>query len=114
MAFKVGFLKKLAEVGFTPDEFFGLLKSAVSPVDVLNAGSTVASGVGHSLALGGKTMGALALGAPIVAGGALGAADAAVNAPSPDDIESLRKVEMIGLLRRLTNEVNDRQKRVVR
>ena len=113
-AFKVGFLKKIAEAGYTPDEFFALLKQAVSPTDVINSGTSFMGGLGGALSTGGKTLGALALGAPIVAGGALGAADAAINAPAPEDIEHLRKAEMIGLLRRLTTEVNDRQKRIVR
>lgn len=110
-AFKVGFLKKLAELGYTPDEFYELTKEAFDPASLLTMGGSAAKGLGSTMALGGKAMGAAALGVPIVAGGVLGAADAAANAPSTDDVESLRKAEMIGLLRRLTSEVSGRQKR---
>lgn len=110
-AFKVGFLKKVAELGYTPDEFFAMTKVAFDPADLLSMAGSAGKGLGSALSMGGKALGAAALGAPIVAGGVLGAADAAANAPSTDDVESLRKAEMIGLLRRLTSEVSGRQQK---
>lgn len=108
-AFKVGFLKKVAELGLTPDEF---VKLALDPTDLLlSGGSGLMHGATGALALGGKTLGAAALGAPIVAGGIAGAADAALNAPTGEDIDSLRNAEMVGLLNRLTAEIRTRRAR---
>jgi hypothetical protein len=109
IAFKVGFLQKVAEMGKTPDEFYGLVKQGFDPSDLLGMASSGLSGLGGIASAGGKGLLYGGIGLPIVAGGALGAADAALNAPSGDDIEGLRKAEMLGLLHRLTTEVRGRQ-----
>ena len=113
-AFKVGFLTKLAELGMTPSEFY---KQAADGGFGLPDLGSLGMGLGSGLA-GAGSMGAKALlyggiGAPLAIGGLAGAADAALNAPQAEDIEDLRRAEMIGLLRRMTGEVRNRHQRAI-
>jgi hypothetical protein len=117
-AFKIGFLRGLADVGVTPNEFFGLVKRAFTPVDLITGPLAGISEVGKSaLTTGGemlggtaKAVGAAALLAPLAAGGITGATSAALDAPTTGDIEVMRKAELIGLYKRLTEEIQARRK----
>lgn len=113
-AFKVGFLMKLAEIGMTPDEFYKQAAGVpgLGLADLGSAGMGIGSGLLGAGALGGKMLAGGAVGLPLILGGAAGAADAALNAPTGEDIEDLRRAEMIGLLRRMTGEVRGRAQRV--
>jgi hypothetical protein len=117
-AFKVGFLRKLAELGVTPDEFYASVKQAADgPGDFPSSLFMGATDVGKTLIGTGmdwagtaaKTLGTVALAAPIVAGGATGIASGALNSPSVEDITLLRKAEMLELYKRLAQIVQDRR-----
>jgi hypothetical protein len=109
-AYKVGFILKLAELGITPT---GFAKMADGFFDVglssaLGMGRDIA-GVGAEVAgTGAKLLGEAALLAPLIVGGATGGAEALLSSPSVEDIESLRKSEIINLYRNLTNEARAR------
>lgn len=113
-AFKVGFLTKLAELGLTPGEFY---KAAAEGKSIFPDLGSVGMGLGGGLLEAGKAGGqgllALGVGAPLALGGIAGAADAALNAPNGEDIEDLRRAELIGLLRRMTGEVRGRSQRAI-
>ena len=109
-AYKVGFLRKLAEEGILPSEFAEHAKRASlsglaminAAAGVLGSGASLAGEVG-SLGLKGALL------APIAAGAATGAADGLTDAPSKEDIEFLRKKETLELYKRLAREVNLRR-----
>lgn len=107
-AYKVGFMKKLAEIGALPSEFFKAA-SGLSALALANM-ATGAMGSGASLAGEAGKMGIqAALAAPLLAGTATGAAEGLLDAPSQEDIELLRKKELLELYKRLTEEVNLRK-----
>lgn len=116
-AFKVGFLFKLAEIGVMPSQLHEMVKKAF--VDPNSLASSALSGAGEvgkasltglGLAGSGAKYGLMAAaGVPIALGAASGAADAALNAPTPEDIETLRQAEMVGLYQRLSAEIRKRQ-----
>jgi hypothetical protein len=111
-AFKVGFLRKLAEMGVRPTEFFK--RAEFFDVGLSNVVGTGRDIVGTGLDLAGagaKTLGQAALLAPLLAGAATGTAQALLSSPSPEDIESLRKSEILQLYKRLTDEIRARQQR---
>lgn len=119
-AYKVGFLQKLAEMGVRPDEFFGHAKRAFFDPTALGAsalkstgdiGAALLGGLGTGLTTAGKGLGYTALGAPIALGAGSGAMSAAFSAPTPEDIQVLRNVELIALYERLTKEINARRAR---
>jgi hypothetical protein len=117
-AFKVGFLRKLAELGVTPNEFYDLVKVAVGD-DALSSMFMGATDVGKSLIGTGldwageaaKTLGTVALAAPVAIGAATGALSGALNSPSVEDINVLRKTEALELYKRMTQEINARRAR---
>jgi len=117
-AFKVGFLRKLAELGLTPDEFMQGVKQAdlESLPDILTGGAVdvgkSAIGAGLDAArLGTKALGYSALLAPLAIGGITGAASGYLDAPTSHDIEIMRKAEMLSLYERLTREAQERRLR---
>jgi hypothetical protein len=114
-AWKVGFLRKLAELGVRPNVFADRVKSA-GVLDQLTGGAVGAGrevvGGGVDLAGAGlKTLGQAAILAPLLTGAATGTASALLSSPSAEDIESLRKAEILHLYRRLTEEIRARQAR---
>jgi hypothetical protein len=103
-AYKVGFLRKLAQLGVLPGEFH----KRASGLGVLGLANLAGSGM--SLAgQAGKTGIETALMAPLLAGTATGALSGLSDAPSAEDIEILRQKEKLELLRRLTKEVKLRK-----
>ena len=112
LAFKVGYLMKLAELGVLPSEFSGLLKAALDITDI----ASTAGGLGEKAltgglaagALGGKLLVGAGIGAPLLVGGATGAADAMLSAPSDETLEALQAAEMLGTYNRLTREIKSR------
>jgi len=116
-AYRVGFLKKLAELGILPSRFHAGVKQAfLDPMALLNpfvqgaadVGKGALSETARSLA---STAGHTAVLAPLAIGGVTGIADAALNAPSPEDIENLRKAELIANYERLSKETSARRAR---
>jgi hypothetical protein len=121
-SFKSGFLRKLAELGHTPSEFYQHIKqSFMDPTELVSSAIGGASEVGKAAVGGGlaaagagaKTLGYGAVLAPLAVGGVAGAAEGWLNAPSTEDIEILRKQELIGLYKRLAQEVSERKSRRV-
>jgi hypothetical protein len=113
--FKLGFLSKIAETGMTPSEFFTKI-AFLDPEKILDklTGKAMDAGFslgGSALDLGTsalKGLGAVAVGAPIALGGAAGAAKELLEQTTPEDIELLRKMEELGVYRRLTSEIKNR------
>lgn len=115
-AYKLGFLRKLAELGVMPEEFYTCVKQA-DLGDIAGSAFMGATDVGKSLIGTGigwagdaaKLLGNVAMYAPLAIGGASGVAAGAMNSPSVEDIESLRKAEILELYKRMTQEVNSRR-----
>jgi hypothetical protein len=106
-AFKVGFLRKLAELGVLPGEFTGHVKKAVglAGLSLANLASGVlSSGSGLAGELGRAGLQGAVL-APLALGAATGATSGLLDAPSSSDIEELRKQELLELYKRLAKEV---------
>ena len=112
-AFKVGFLKKLAERGLTPDSFAkqafagDFLSSVLSGMTgagsgILGAGANLAGGLASGLATAGLV-------APVGIGAGLGVGSALLNQPTVQDIDVLRKMELLANYDRLTKEIKERQ-----
>jgi hypothetical protein len=76
--------------------------------DLGSTAMNVGTGAMQAGQLGVKGLMLGAVGGPLALGGIAGAADAALNAPTPEDIEDLRKAEMIGLLNRMSGEIRTR------
>ena len=121
-AFKVGFVTKLASLGLTPNCFYELTKRAfVDPNSMMASALLGMGGVGKSAITGSLSMirpvGSMAMktaiGGPMLIGGASGIAESKLNAPKEEDIELLRQAELLGMYRRLTEEVNARRARKV-
>lgn len=106
-AYKVGFLTKLAQMGVLPSEF---AKHASLPLMALINAAAGAAGSGANLA---GNVGALglkaAIAAPLALGSVSGAVEGLTDAPSNEDIEFLRKKEVLELYKRLSKEVNLRR-----
>ena len=108
-AFKVGFLKKLAECGITPDRFAkqafasDFLGSVLSGMGTAaGGGANLVSGLASGLATAGLV-------APVGIGAGLGVGSALLNQPTVQDIDVLRKMEMLANYDRLTKEIRGRQ-----
>ena len=112
-AFKVGFLKKLAECGITPGQFAkqafasDFLSSMLSGM-AGTGGSAIGTGVNLAggLASGLATAGLLA---PVGIGAGLGVGSALLNQPNVQDIDVLRKMELLANYDRLAKEIKERQ-----
>ncbi len=113
-AFKVAFLAKLASAGITPNEWFEqLTKQSDDPLSALigggvDIGKSALSGIASAVPTAAKAIGAGALLAPLAIGGAAGVADGYMNAPTSDDIDIMRKAELLNALKRQTQEVRQR------
>ena len=119
-AYKVGFLVKLAELGVTPNAFYALTKKAfVDPSSLIASALSGMGGAGKSALGSGISMirpatslaAQAAIGAPIAIGGASGIASAMLDAPKEENIELMRQAELLGMYRRLTEEINARRAR---
>jgi len=111
-AFKVGFLRKVAELGMTPSEFMGMVKTAMEPMTALmglgSGGLGAAWGLGQEAAKYGLYGAALA---PIGVGMATGGLEAKLTSPSVEDIEALRRAELAAKYDRMTKEIRSRMAR---
>lgn len=111
-AFKVGFLRKVAELGMTPTDFFGMVKKSFDPLsDMLGAGAAGAGalwGLGSEAAKYGLYGAALA---PVAAGVVTGGLEAKLTSPSVEDIEALRRAELTAKYDRMTKEIRARMAR---
>jgi hypothetical protein len=118
-AYKVGFMRKLAELGVRPSQFMSA--ATAKRADFLDKLTGGAVDVGRDVIGGGvdlagaglKTLGQAAILAPLLTGAATGTASAMLSSPSSEDIESLRKAEILNLYRRLTEEIKARQAKKV-
>jgi hypothetical protein len=115
LAFKVGFLSRLAEVGISPDEFHKSAAAAAAPLlmgilggGAMNVGKDVAAKV-HGITEGLPQLALQGLAAaPIGIGSGLGALEGLTSAPTSTDIELLNKLEMLSLYKKLTEEARSR------
>lgn len=112
-SFKLGFLSKIAECGLTPKEFFAACKTAfLDPMGVLEKGVGLAgTTLGHGADLAGSALGTLgtaAVAAPVAIGGASGVLRELLETPPVEDVDLLRRMEQLGLYRRLTKEIRGR------
>jgi len=124
-AFKVGFLRGLADQGLLPSEFFAMAKQAASASDLTDPAAvlgSIAGGVSAPVSMvAGKAMdigagvagtaGKALLAAPLVLGGLAGVATERLASPDPKSIENLQKAELIGLYRRLATKMKERRAR---
>lgn len=115
-AFKLGFLRKLAEDGITPDEFYGLVKQAFDPLSAAVSGFSGATDMGTKMLgtgidVGGsllKNLAYLGLVAPIAIGGTAGAVEARLTSPSGMDVDSLRNAELAAKYEQATKIIQQR------
>lgn len=111
-AFKVGFLRKVAELGMTPSEFMGMVKAAMEPMTALMGlgagGLGTAWGLGQEAAKYGLYGAALA---PVGLGMVSGGLEAKLTSPSVEDIESLRRAELAAKYDRMAKEIRARMAR---
>lgn len=115
-AFKLGFLKKLAEDGITPDEFHGLIKQAFDPLAAMVSGVGGATDIGTKLMstgadVGGSVLKNLAyagLIAPVVLGGTAGAIEARLTSPSVEDLEAMRRAELAAKYEQMSHVIRQR------
>jgi hypothetical protein len=127
MAFKIGFLTKLAEAGLTPRDFQEKLamRSASAGGDPTQLLYDVAKGgLGEVTSAGKQGIGAVTsaasnlpslaayglTGLPVAIGGGLGALEQLTQAPTSLDTELIRKAEQIGLYNQLIREIHERRK----
>ena len=116
-AFKVGFMRKCANEGMTPEETHQVVREALSTVKeagitdlltkpyntIVDVGGEALKGVGNAGLAG------LALGPPII-GGALGLLAAKAGDIDTTDVNAVKKRELIDEYRRQT-EILERKKR---
>lgn len=105
-AFKVGMLKSMADNGVTPGALFERLQKQAD--GILDIGKSAISGLAGAIPTAAKVIGAGALAAPLAIGGAAGAAEGYLNAPTADDLSILRQAEMLAAYKRHTDEVRAR------
>lgn len=105
-AFKVGMLKSMADNGVMPSSLFERLQKQAD--GMLDIGKSAISGLAGAVPTAAKILGAGALAAPLAIGGAAGAAEGYLNAPTSDDIAILRQAEMLAAYKRHTDEVRAR------
>jgi hypothetical protein len=126
MAFKVGFLTKLAEAGLTPHDLQEKLAAkGDSPSDPTQLLYDVAKGgLGEVASVGRQGVGAATsaasnlpslaayglTGLPVAIGGGLGALEQLTQAPTSLDTELIRKAEQIGLYKQLAREIHERRR----
>jgi len=115
-AFKVGFLRKLAEEGITPDEFHEHVKQAFDPMAAAVAGAGGAADVGTKLVGAGADVGGALLKnlayagvlAPMALGGTAGAIEARLTSPSVEDVEAMRRAELAAKYEQMARVIRQR------
>ena len=113
LAFKLGFLTKLAQAGILPEELVLRIKAAGD--DGMGLGDLLGLPMGAGKALGSaagtaaKYTGTAAVGLPVIAGAGLGGLDAYLKSPVIEPA-MMHKLEMIAQYRQATKEILDRQK----
>ena len=117
IAFKVGFLLKLASIGVTPQKMFDRVKKADIIDPILSSGTrlgeqAVSTGAGMG-ATGLKYVAGLGLVAPIALGAGAGVAKTLLDAPTETDVETLQQAELAALYGRLASEIRERNSRKV-
>lgn len=114
VAFKIGFLRKLAECGVTPAQFFERVKSADILDPMLSSagrlGEQAISGAAGAGITGAKYLAGLGLVAPIALGGGAGVAHTLLDAPTDQDTEILQQAELESTYRRMAEEIKNRAK----
>lgn len=114
VAFKLGFLRKLAECGVTPAQFFERAKSAAVLDPMLESigrlGEQAIGGAAGAGITGAKYLAGLGLVAPIALGGGAGVAHTLLDAPNDQDIETLQQAELESTYRRMAEEIKNRAK----
>ena len=107
-AFKLGFLKKVAELGHTPSSFNKLVKSSSFIGREL---SGITDAAGDVLRGGGLMAGAGVIGLPILAGMGTGWVHNRLADVDEEDVKNLKRKQLIQALRRETFNVKNRTKR---
>lgn len=103
-AFKRGFLQKLAEHGVLPSDVTAAMTKRANLLNWMKGlGGVALSGTKAGLTFG--------LGIPLLAGTTVGAAARAAARADDEDVEELKRQEMIAEYRRLAKEVRDRTQR---
>jgi len=123
-AFKVGFLTKMAELGYTPDSLDELITKQANPAVALPAAATnlagtaalptsgemttaaIASGLGLSKL--GPTAIATLLGIPFIAGAGLGSLTRKGLSVTSDNVDDLRKRDLADYYRQMTADIRRR------
>ena len=95
-AFKVGFLKKFAELGYTPDQLPGVFEKSAWMGDLL------------------KTLTVAGIGLPLAGGALVGGMVGGVTSPSEEDLEDIKRRELIAAYKRTTREIRRRMEQKAR
>lgn len=119
LAFKTGFLSKLAKHGIRPSRLFERVKEAgaADPLAKFLGGAygetrgLAGAAAGQAIPAA-KLLATLGILAPMGVGATTGTAAAKLTSPPEPDIDAFRKEEMIRLYRRLSKEVRGRRRRV--
>lgn len=101
--FKVGFLRKIAQMGLLPSDFEAAMQKNASFVNWMK-------GLGGVAALGGRGM-QYGLGIPLLAGTLTGAAARAASRADDEDLDEVKDQEMTSVYRQLAKEVRERTQR---
>lgn len=110
IAFKVGFLKGLAQAGVTPAEFAAAMSKNASGAlagaagALLSGAASVPVPAAKALMLGGLAL-------PVAAGAGTGAAEAILSSPVPEDMNTLRAEEMRDTYLRMARIIRERSAR---
>lgn len=111
VAFKVGFLRKLAENGMTPADFHELVKQSMLGAFLSGMGDAVGGTAQAGMGLGGNLANMALRGAvlaPAVGGLVTGGLEAKLTSPSVEDMEAVRKAELTARLKAATQEIRAR------
>ena len=115
LAFKLGFLTKLAQTGILPNELVTRLKVAddeggLSLSGLLGLPAGIGKAIGSAGATAAKYTGTAAVGAPVAIGAGLGGMEAWLKAPVIEPA-MMHKLEMIAQYRQATREILERQRK---
>lgn len=105
-AWKVGWLRKMAEVGVRPNKVVDVLQKRAD--GLLDIGKSAIGGIAGAVPAAAKLIGAGAVAAPLAIGGMAGAAEGYLNAPTSDDLKILQQAEMLAAYKRHTDEIRAR------
>lgn len=105
-AWKVGWTRRMADAGVLPSTVIDVLQKKAD--GLLDIGKSAIGGIAGSIPTAAKVIGAGALAAPLAIGGAAGAAEGYLNAPTSDDLKILQQAEMLAAYKRHTDEIRAR------